>query len=71
MATETLNLRVHGMTCDNCAHAVQNKIGSTPGVTKVTVDLAGGAATVQYDIGLVKPEAIANAVRSLGYEVAV
>jgi Cu+-exporting ATPase len=70
MATETLNLQIGGMTCDNCARAVQKKIGSTPGVTKVTVDLAGAAATVEYDIDLVKPEAIANAVRSLGYEVA-
>jgi Cu+-exporting ATPase len=69
MPSETLNLRVNGMSCDNCARTIEKKLGSTPGVTKVTVNLAGAAATVEYDIDLVKPEAIANVVRSLGYEV--
>ena len=70
MASETLNLRVNGMTCDNCARTVEKKLASTPGVTKVTVDLEGAAATVEYDLDLVEPEAIANTVRSLGYDVA-
>jgi copper chaperone CopZ len=69
MATETLKLHVSGMTCDNCARTVQKRLDSTPGVTKATVDLSGAAATVEYDVDLVKPEAIANAVRDLGYEV--
>jgi Cu+-exporting ATPase len=69
MASETLKLRVDGMTCGNCARTVEKKLASTPGVTKVTVDLQGAAATVEYDIDLVQPEAIANAVRTLGYAV--
>ena len=70
MATETLNLKVNGMTCGNCARTVEKKLSSTPGVTKASVDLAGASATVEYNTNLVKPEAIANAVRVLGYEVA-
>jgi copper chaperone CopZ len=69
MATQTLNLPVRGMTCGNCARAVEKKLAATPGVAKVTVDLAGGSATVEYDAAAVKPEALANAVRQLGYEV--
>lgn len=69
MATETLNLTVHGMTCGGCVRTVERKLGSTPGVSKVTVDLAGAGATVEYDPAQVKPEALANAVRGLGYEV--
>ena len=69
MATETLNLTVHGMTCGNCARSVERKLAGTPGVTKVVVDLEGAQATVEYDTGLVKPEVLANAVRQLGYEV--
>jgi copper chaperone CopZ len=69
MATETLNLRVQGMTCGNCARSVEKKLASTPGVTKVTVDLEGAAATVEYDVDLVQPEVITNAVRDLGYDV--
>jgi Cu+-exporting ATPase len=70
MAIETLHLTVHGMTCGNCARSVERKLSGTPGVTKAVVDLHGEAADVEYDIGLVKPEILVKAVRSLGYEVA-
>ena len=70
MAIESLHLKVNGMTCANCARSVERKLASTPGVTKAEVDLEHAAANVEYDVGLVKPEALAEAVRSLGYEVA-
>jgi copper chaperone CopZ len=69
MATETLNLPVRGMTCGNCARSVEKKLAGTPGVAKVTVDLEGARARVEYDAAAVKPETLANAVRQLGYEV--
>jgi copper chaperone CopZ len=69
MAIEILNLAVHGMTCGNCARSVERKLSATPGVTKVTVELDKASATVEYDVTLVQPAAIANAVRQLGYEV--
>ena len=69
MATDTLNLSVHGMTCGNCARSVEKKLAAAPGVANVTVDLAGARATVEYDASVIQPEALANAVRSLGYEV--
>ena len=70
MATQTLNLTVRGMTCGNCARSVERKLASTPGVTKAAVDLDAASATVEYDVDLVKPEVLTNAVRQLGYEVA-
>ena len=69
MAIDTLHLTVHGMTCGNCARSVERKLAGTPGVTKAAVDLKSQQATVEYDIGLVKPETLADAVRKLGYEV--
>ncbi len=69
MATETVNLTVQGMTCGNCARSVERKLASTPGVTKAKVDLEAARATVEYDVDLVKPDVLANAVRQLGYEV--
>jgi copper chaperone CopZ len=69
MAVEILNLPIQGMTCGNCARTVERKLSGTPGVTKASVDLQGAQATVEYDADLVKPEALANAVRQLGYEV--
>ena len=46
MPFETLHLAVRGMTCDNCARSVQRKLVATPGVKQATVDLQGGAATI-------------------------
>lgn len=71
MAIETLHLTVQGMTCGNCARSVERKLTGTAGVTKAVVDLKGAAATVEYDAGQVKPEALADAVRKLGFEVPV
>ena len=69
MALETLTLEIGGMTCANGARSVERKLGSTPGVTKVTVDLEHAVASVEYDTSLVTPSAIANEIRTLGYEV--
>ena len=70
MAVETLNLAVRGMTCGNCVRTVERKLASTPGVTKVTVDLSSASAAIEYDRDVVHPDVLANAVRGLGYEVA-
>ena len=69
MATETLQLSVLGMTCHNCARSVERTLTSTPGVIGASVDLQAASATVEYDVGIVKPEVLADAVRDLGYEV--
>ena len=70
MLMQTLNMAIRGMTCGNCARGVERTLSATEGVAKATVDLQGATATVQYDGGKVTPEALAAAVRKLGYEVA-
>jgi Cu+-exporting ATPase len=57
------------MTCGNCARSVERKLAATPGVKKASIDLEATRATVEYDPDLVKPDALADAVRGLGYEV--
>ena len=69
MVTRTLDIPIRGMTCSGCARTVEKKLSSTPGVTRVFVDLEGGRATVEYEAAAVEPETLANAVRQLGYEV--
>lgn len=69
MQSGIVQLTVKGMTCNNCARSVERKLAGTPGVTKATVDLQAGQARVEYDAERVKPDALANAVRQLGYEV--
>jgi Cu+-exporting ATPase len=62
-------MTILGMTCGNCARGVERKLSATPGVTKAAVDLPGSSATIWYDGSKVTPEALAAAVRQLGYEV--
>jgi len=69
MATEILKMTVHGMTCGSCARSVERKLTATPGVSKATVDLLNQNATIDYDSTTVQPEALATAVRQLGFEV--
>jgi copper chaperone CopZ len=69
MSIEVLDLSVRGMTCGNCARSVERTLASTPGVTKVQVELEGGRAMVEFDPSLVTREVLVNAVRDLGYEV--
>ena len=69
MAAQTLKLNVGGMTCGNCSRSVERKLLATPGVTKATVDLVNACATVEYDSDVVGPDALADAVRQLGYQV--
>jgi copper chaperone CopZ len=69
MASETLKMTVHGMTCGSCARSVERKLSSTPGVSKATVDLVSQNATIEYDADTVKPETLAAAVRQIGFEV--
>lgn len=66
---QTLKMPVEGMTCRNCARAVERKLSGTAGVQRATVRLEEESATVEYDEGRVKPEALAAAVRQLGYQV--
>jgi copper chaperone CopZ len=69
MPVETIQMPVKGMTCGNCARSVERKLSGVRGVTKAAVDLAGEKAQVEYDPSVVRPEALADAVRQLGYEV--
>jgi copper chaperone len=66
-ATTTVN--VTGMTCDHCVAAVRQELGRVDGVTRVDVDLATGAVTLESDRP-VDERAVAAAVEEAGYEVA-
>ena len=57
---------VSGMTCDHCKRAVENAVRSVPGVTDVSVDLAGGIASVS---GQFSAQDIVHAIEGEGYVV--
>lgn len=66
MQTEVL--KVKGMTCNHCKHAVESALLDVPGISKATVDLAKGEATVEM-AGTVDHEAMRAAIDEAGYEL--
>lgn len=62
-------LSIHGMTCAACVRRVEQGLTDLDGVGKASVNLATDKATVSYDPALISVEAIADKVKSLGYEV--
>src|SRR3990170_1418487 len=62
-----VELPVSGLTCHNCVQAVERALRAVPGVTRATVNLAGGRAFVDYDPTEATVSALHEAVRSAGY----
>lgn len=66
---ERVDLKVEGMNCSHCTTSVERALLEQAGVTRVTVSLADGRATVEGH-GL-DAMAMVAAVSSLGYEAAI
>ena len=66
---QTELLKITGMTCGGCISNVTNALKEVPGVADVSVSLAAGEATVQYDEGLTTPDQLKSAVKGAGYGV--
>lgn len=68
---ETIQLEVHGMTCDSCALHVRRALESVPGVRRADVPgWQSARATVKADPG-VSDEALSLAVSRAGYRARV
>ena len=59
------NLRITGMTCNNCVRHVSEALRGVPGVTKVDVALPDRASVEHSGAS---QEALVAAVESAGYE---
>jgi Cu+-exporting ATPase len=66
-AEETQVFGIKGMSCANCALAIEKGVGALPGVQRVHVNLAAERMTVVYHPGPVSGSVIARKVKDLGY----
>lgn len=67
----TSTFAVEGMTCGGCAAAVEHRVGRLEGVRSVDASYERGTAVVTYDRAKVSPDAIVEAIESLGYKAAL
>ena len=62
-------LKVDGMSCEHCVKAVTSAAGALPGVSGVSVDLAGKTVTVEHDPAQSPLAAISAAIEEEGYVI--
>lgn len=64
-------VRIEGMTCAACARGVEASLGRTAGVVSAVITMEPPDARIRYDEALTTPEALAEAIESLGYETEI
>jgi len=66
---KTITLPVTGMTCANCAAAIERNVRKLPGVNVANVNLASEKLTVTYDPAELDEHGIMARVEHIGYGV--
>ncbi len=67
--TENFDLAIQGMTCASCVRRVEKALERVPGVSRASVNLATGRASVEATHSVAASD-LERAVSSAGYEVA-
>jgi Cu+-exporting ATPase len=62
-------LNIGGMTCVNCARAIEKRLSKLNGVTNATVVLAAEKAIIEYNSDVVTQKAVEDAITEVGYQV--
>lgn len=63
-----MKIKLSGMHCGNCAFKVENRLRSIDGVNEVSINLAEGEASVDYDPKLTGFNTFQAAIQQIGYQ---
>ncbi|KAF7309775.1 Copper P-type ATPase [Mycena indigotica] len=66
--TDTVTLRIFGMTCSSCTSTVESGLSSVPGINIVAVSLATETATIQFDRGLIGAREMVERIEEMGFD---
>jgi len=66
--TEEIRIGVHGMTCASCVMRVERKLTKQAGIATASVNLSTEQAAIEYEPGVIDPEAIRAVIAAAGYE---
>ena len=64
---QTVTIPIEGMSCASCVAKIEQGLGTVPGVTRASVNLATERATVEYRSDVVGPVRLHQTIRDLGY----
>lgn len=70
MPDKTINIPVTGMSCANCALAIERTVKKLPGVKAASVNFATEQASLSFDPDLVQVEKLVEKIQDAGYGVA-
>ena len=65
--TKSVSLPISGMSCSNCALAIERKLRKQPGIVEANVDLGSERLVAVFDPGTITVPEIIALVDSLGY----
>ncbi|XP_038617642.1 copper-transporting ATPase 2 isoform X2 [Tachyglossus aculeatus] len=67
----TTVINIEGMTCASCVQAIETSLAQREGVRNVSVSLAKGSGTIDYNPGTTSPEELRGAIEDMGFEASV
>ena len=68
-STKTTNMPVTGLSCSNCALAIEKNVRKLPGIIDANVDFAGEKLNVTFDPTQINEKDIILCVKQVGYGV--
>jgi copper chaperone len=65
----SIAVRVPGISCDHCKHAIETAVAAVPGVARVEVAVPSRTVHVDYDESAVSVAVLRAAIEDEGYDV--
>jgi len=59
--------KLSGMTCANCANTIEKRVREMDGIASAAVNFAAEMLSIEYDAGIITPDAVTGKVKDLGY----
>ena len=69
--TETVKLKITGMTCASCSNHISTALKSVDGIIEHSVEYPGDLATITYNPYKTNPEAIIKVIEKTGYKAKI
>ncbi|KIK98176.1 hypothetical protein PAXRUDRAFT_824138 [Paxillus rubicundulus Ve08.2h10] len=66
--SDTVTLRVYGMTCSSCTSTVENGLREIPGINSVAVSLATETAKIGFEHGVIGPREMVERIEEMGFD---
>ncbi|KAH0836710.1 hypothetical protein J3R83DRAFT_8439 [Lanmaoa asiatica] len=66
--SDTVTLRIYGMTCSSCTSTVENGLRDLPGINHVAVSLATETAKINFEPGLISPREMVDRIEEMGFD---